>query len=157
MRQTFDSSTAEEKFISEIFSDPVFADAVLTHPWISAAEPPVDQVLENPEFAASLLVFLKAKEQPLSKGLLRLLDCKAGELPKLDRRWYQALIERYLFDESWPLNSSAQLHRKDLLARLRRDGLLSKRELRIVQSRSLKRLLSLSSSKIKACLEKLQG
>ena len=118
--------TAEEKFISEIFSDPVFADAVLTHPWISAAEPPVDQVLENPEFAASLLVFLKAKEQPLSKGLLRLLDCKAGELPKLDRRWYQALIERYLFDESWPLNSSAQLHRKDLLARLRRDGLCRK-------------------------------
>ena len=144
---------AVEKFISEIYSDPVFADAVLTHPWIIAAEPPVDQVLENPEFAVSLLVFLKAKEKPLSKGLLRLLDCKAGELPKLDRRWYQALIERYLFDESWPLNSSAQLHRKDLLARLRREGLLWKRELRIVQSRSLKRLLSLSSSKIKACLE----
>src|SRR5437870_11901564 len=106
------------------------------HRWIKFWRTPSSRCL--------YLSFLKAKEKPLSKGLLRLLDCKAGDLPKLERRWYQALIERYLFDESWPLNPRAQVHRKDLLARLRRDGLLWKRELRIVQSRSLKRLLSLS-------------
>ena len=143
---------AVEKFTRDLSSDEVFADAVRTHPWITADKPLADEVLDEPEFAVSLLVFLKAKGDPLPRALLRLLDCEAKELPDLDRRWYQTLVYRYLYDESWPLNSSGQVHRKDLLARLRNESLLWKRELRIAQSRALKRLLSLSSSKIDACL-----
>jgi hypothetical protein len=77
---------------------------------------------------------------------------READLPTLDRSWWQVLIKAYIDERAWTLTGTAEDHRQHLVRRLRRDRLLWRRELRIEASQSVRTHLSLTSSKIDACV-----
>ena len=133
--------------IDELSRDPEFLAAIVRHPWIT--RPKAEEVLDDPEFAVALLVYLKHRGEKGPAELLALLDVRASEIPDPSRRWWQVLVEKYLFHASFPNTD----HRKALTARLRESRILWRRELRLEKSRAVKTALSLTASKIDACRE----
>jgi superfamily II DNA or RNA helicase len=75
--------------------DPAFLAAVQAHPMISNPEIDPARVFDAPETAVALLVFLKDRQQPLPRHLLRLLGVHAQDLPDLSRCWWQVLVAGY--------------------------------------------------------------
>lgn len=135
----------------ELAASPELASAVSRHPWL--AEPDARAVLDDTEFAASLLVFLHARSQSLPGPLLELLGADAEDLPPLDRRWWNVLLYHYLFGTTWAESTERVEHRDRLKRQLRERGLLRRRELRLRDDRSLATRLSLSPAKLDACVE----
>lgn len=92
---------AVEQLCRDLLKDPLFNYAVENHAWIKADHPPVEAVLKNPALALALLSFLAAQNKPLPANLLSLLDATPADIPSLDRRWWQTLIQGYLWDTTW--------------------------------------------------------
>ena len=142
---------ALESLLSGLFHDPALRAWVETHPWVTAAQPDPEDVLERPEPGVALLVYLRATEGALPLGLLDLLGIRPEELPPLDRRWWQTLLAEYLLQ---PMHApELEVGRDRLAARLRAEGFLWRRELRIDGSREAELTLASSPSKIDACVE----
>jgi superfamily II DNA or RNA helicase len=144
---------AVERLCDELLQDTDFVAGVLNHPWVSAPDPDPEEVLDAPELAVALLVFLRATGSSQPRGLLRLLGCRPDELPKIDRRWWQALIKEYLYGSTWADVPRVRQHRDELKKRMRREGLLWRHQVRILDSRPVKSTLALSSSKIDGCVQ----
>ncbi len=148
--QAYDTSVND--FCTRLYDDPVFRRAVAAHPLLGDDVDPV-LILDDPELAVTLLVFLRAAGQTFPKHLTALLDIKKDELPALDRRWWQVLVKAYLYDRRWLEAFEQGAHRKEVAGALRAAGLLWRRELRLVESRPLKTQLALSPEKIAGCVQ----
>jgi superfamily II DNA or RNA helicase len=149
-RELQEHDAAAEAVCAALLDDEVFRGAVAGHPWVEDGAPDPEKVLERPELAVALLLYLRGARRRLPQGLLELLDARAADLPLLDRGWWQELVGAYLSDRAWKLGDEAREHRKELRKRLRRDGLLWRSELRLDRSRRTK--LALSRAKVDACV-----
>jgi len=136
--------------LSEMASDATLRDAVLGHSWMQADQPDAEAVLEDPEFAIAAMAFLQLCGREPPSALLTLMDCRKEDVPKMDRRWWSILLERYIFAEVWPL--AFKEHRENLLKRMRQTGLLYRRELRLMKHAGLQSGFSQSSAKLESCL-----
>ena len=137
------------QLLSDLTADPALIEAAASHPWITAADLEPKEILEDPELAFALLIFLKRCGREATSALLELLGCQSVGLPPWDRRWAQVLVRAYLRDG---FGAAADEPRRELTRRLRRDGMLWRGELRIKSSRPLERQLSLAEEKIEGCI-----
>ena len=136
--------------LTDLLDDPDFQGEVDRHPWVTAPLPEIAAVLERPELAVALLAFLRATGAGLPPSLMGALELSSGELPVLDRRWWQTLLREYLHGSTFEADEAV---RRTLAKRLRADGLLWRRRLRLARSDVAERTLALSRSKIQACVE----
>jgi superfamily II DNA or RNA helicase len=144
---------AVETVRGELLGDAQFQRLVQQHPWIAKPESSVADILDDPELLSALLIYLKACDTALPRHLLELLDCSADDLPSFDRRWCHVLAQRYLREESWPLDPESETHREAFAGRLRAAGLLWRSELRLQASPSMRNRLRQTKSKVEACVE----
>lgn len=138
---------------NELLDDETFLSITLHHPWVANPSASPQEILDNPELAIALLAYLKTRAEPLPNHLLNLMDTCPLDLPIMTRRWWHILIHSYLFDSVWESLAETNQHRDQLASRLRADGLLYRRELRINESRPIKIQLSLSGAKVQACID----
>ena len=142
---------AVEELLLDLMEDADFQAQVDRHPWVVAESPDPEVVLDRPELAVALLVYLTATEAGLTYPLLEVLNLQPGELPHASRRWWQVLLTEYLFGSTF--DASAKSHRDALATRLRSSALLWRRDLRIGGSRPVVRSLALSAAKVEGCLD----
>jgi superfamily II DNA or RNA helicase len=129
-----------------------FLRIVRQHPWVASPESHVEEILEDPELLTALLIYLRACQEDPPRRLLKLLACRAEDLPAFDRGWCQVLVQRYLREQTWPLAAEAEPHRTALAKHLRAADLLCRRELRLETSPPVRNLLRLTKSKVEACV-----
>ncbi len=129
-----------------------FEALVLAHSWLHASEIE-SEVIRQPEIAVSIMSFMQAKSLPQNNTLLAMLDLEEKDIPALDRKWWQIIVEAMLFSNTTDHNEQQQKFIAALKKQLRASELLNKRDLALVRSRRMERCLSLSSSKIEACSE----
>lgn len=141
-----------DAFCEHWLTDEDFMAELAEHPWCGD-KPDLGEVLAHAEIVHALLVFLHANNAPLPKPLLKLMDLKARDIPKLERRWWQVLIKSYLYDHHWHEGEAGTERRKAMKCQLRDAHLLWRRELRLDQSRIIKSELTLSSAKLDACVD----
>lgn len=134
-----------------LFEDGVFQEIVLAHPWLGEGFDE-REVIKWPRIAIALLVFLKARGLPVSGHVKETLDLDSGDIPDLGRHWWQTLVEAVLFSKSFQHSEGHQKYVAQLKKQLIASELLRKRELSLERSRRLNRSLSLSPSKIEACI-----
>jgi superfamily II DNA or RNA helicase len=138
---------AVEGFVKSIESDDEFLDEVKNHPWLQDPETYVIEILEDPSFFSSMLVFLRHRRVPLPKQAIELISGEQFGIPSFNKEWLETLLEGILFPpEVEPKDLSPVLKRiKDALYRIdaleRRDvNLLSTRKLDAVLKRSITKL-----------------
>lgn len=127
-----------------------FERAVLSHPWLHDTMVE-DDVVKHPKVAVAILCFMRAKNLPLNKALMRVIDLGNRDIPELGRRWWQILVEAVLFSAAFSLQTEHQDFIVTLKRQLKASELLNKRELSLAASRRTERCLSLSTAKIMAC------
>ena len=137
----------------QLFNDEYFIEQIINHPLMRRQTVNVDEILSQPELSIAMLVFLKSKQINLPAGVLKLLGVQLATVPELSRRWWQVLVKSYLFDKHWSDSLERQQHKKELAKILRKQDLLYNRELRLHESRLIKSQLTLSSTKLQACVD----
>ncbi len=148
----FDYDTSVETLRQELLKDAEFLRLVQQHPWIADSGAKLDEMLEDPELLSALVIYLRACGVSPPRRLMKLLGCEVEELPPFERRWCQVLVQRYLREQTWPLDAESERHREALAKRLRSAGLLWRRELRVAASPPVRNMLRLTKSKVEACV-----
>lgn len=142
-----------ETLTAQLSQDQDWLEAVEAHPWIAAPPPDPAEMLDQVELTVGLLVFLRHRGRPLPKALLRALSLSPEELPDLSTRWWQVLLQAFLFDKRWQSVTADLPLRTRLTKELRAQELLSRRELRIDGLKSKQRSFALCPSKVDAVCE----
>lgn len=142
------------EFLDILDADLILFEHMLEHPW--RAEDGGEKFLQSfkqPELIYAVMVYWNAKEISMPTYVQEWLAHSSNPLPALDVFWWQILLREYLFNKDWPHTPISKKHRDQLAKQLRTKGLLFQRELRLTEARPIKRMLSLSSAKMDACLE----
>ena len=149
--RAYDAAVAN--LCDELAHSATFKHAMVQHPWVSRCDDVTPEILDYPELAFALLIFLRFCGALLPVDTLQRLDVDADQLPALDRRWWQVLVHAFLFHPSFVLDEEQNDFKTALAKRLRAQELLSRRELRLNESWPIKRLLASASEKIGVCID----
>ncbi len=142
------------RMLAELLDDPQLHSAVDAHPWL-VAEPPIEEVLDDPPLAFALLSYARATGSGDTTGLAAALSVVGEPLPPLDLDRWEVLLSARLFGQSFRVldESGHEASRKSLARRLRGEGLLWRRSLRFATSPEVDRALSRSEAKVQGCVE----
>ena len=75
-----DFRASVDEFVLRLRSNVAFKDAILSHPWLSVPDQHTEDILDDPEYLSSMVVYLRAVGQEISPavmdtlGLSRKLD-----------------------------------------------------------------------------------
>lgn len=120
-----------------------FYQTVSSHPLFSGAKY-TEEMQEHPSYFAALLVYMKAKNQPVSAADRRLLFGKA--IPDMNENWMEILLQNMLFDNTEDF-SFGETYRETLLYMLKQKGLIEKRHVRLSTTAALEKALISSDGK----------
>lgn len=133
------SKAAYEK----IMGDAVFADAVASHKGLCGLVSD-DELLDNPNYFASLLIYLQAKNIPFPDRLKRLLGTK--RLPEMEASWLELLLQGFLYEDIENYTCD-EVYRKDLISYLKAEGVIEKKKVSFTTTPSIEKLLTTSKGK----------
>ena len=135
---------------SHFMTDNVFAQAIASHDAL-VGRMTDDELLDNPDYLAAMLIFLQAKNIAFPERLRRLLGAK--RLPQMSMAWMEVLLQNFLYKEE---NESGEAYRKEVISYLKAEGLIEKKKVTFTTTPSIEKMLTSSKGKsesIKAIVE----
>lgn len=130
----------------QILANQEFASLVSRHAGLLNPQEHVEQLLENPEYLSSLLVFLNEKHMPVPTELVRMLGAK-GRIPRMNLHWLEVLLQGFLYEDvdSFP---SDPVFREQMMELLKSHGLIQRRKVGLSANENVNKLLRASKGKI---------
>jgi len=127
----------------KLMGDDVFADAIQSHRGLCGLVSD-DELLDKPNYFASILIYLQAKNIPFPDRLKRLLGTK--RLPEMTASWMELLLQGFLYEdvENYTCDEN---YRKDLISYLKAEGLIEKKKVSFTTTPSIEKLLTTSKGK----------
>ena len=126
-----------------------FASAVTNHRFVNGLVSD-EELLEEPNYLAAMLIFLKEKGVPFPARLQRLLGTKS--LPKMSMEWMEYLLQQMLYKD---LTSYA--HAEEYLAALEKelktDRIIEKKKVSFTSTPSIEKMLTTSKGKCESIKE----
>lgn len=127
----------------KLMGDDAFAAVVQSHKGLCGLVSD-DELLDNPNYFASILIYLQAKNIPFPDRLKRLLGTK--RLPEMEVSWMELLLQGVLYEDV-DNYTCEDAYRKDLISYLKAEGLIEKRKISFTTTPSLEKLLTTSKGK----------
>jgi len=127
----------------KLMGDDVFATAVKSHKGLTG-EASDDVLLDDPNYLASLLIFLQAKNIPFPDRLKRLLGTK--RLPEMTPSWMELLLQGFLYSDAESYVVDETYH-KELISYLKAQGIIEKKKVSFTTTPSIEKLLTTSKGK----------
>ena len=103
-----------------------------------------DELLDNPNYLASILIFLQEKGIGFPSRLQKLLG--ARRLPEMSLEWMEELLQGLLYDDTEGY-SCDETYIKNLISELKADGLIEKKKVTLVTNPSVEKMLTTSKGK----------
>ena len=127
----------------KLMGDDVFADAIQSHRGLCGLVSD-DELLDKPNYFASILIYLQAKNIPFPDRLKRLLGTK--RLPEMTASWMELLLQGFLYEdvENYTCDEN---YRKNLISYLKAEGLIEKKKVSFTTTPSIEKLLTTSKGK----------
>ena len=135
------------KFVDALSRSADFVAALEHHPWVADPESHIEQILDEPEYFSSILVFLNAVRHRIPGPALKVLGVPGRRLPSLNLEWIEVLLTGCLyrdadnFAQAKPALESAE---RDL----RRIGAIERRQVLLRATREIEKALTYSISKL---------
>ncbi len=120
---------AVDSFVQRLRSNTAFMAALVIHPWLRSPNTHVEEILDNPQYLSSMVVYLHAVGEEVSTDVLHTLGLSRQRIPALDLEWLEILLSYCLYD-----NRERSLESEAVLKTLRRELL----ELGAVEHRRIK-------------------
>ena len=133
----------------KLMGDTVFADAVQSHKGLCGLVSD-DELLDNPNYFASILIYLQAKNIPFPDRLKRLVGTK--RLPKMQASWMELLLQGFLYEDTGNYTCDEN-YRKDLISYLKAEGIIEKKKVSFTTNPSVEKLLTTSKGKCESIKE----
>jgi hypothetical protein len=144
-----DFRAAIDSFVQRLRSTEEFKTALRVHPWILHPDGYVESILDNPQYLSSMIIYLKATGEEISKDLLKLLGLPNKRIPALDLEWLEILLSNCLYTDVKnfrPHESLFKALRRELLA----IGAIEHRKVKLRSPSDQARLLTTSVTKLKS-------
>ena len=147
-----DFRAAATGFVERLKSNAAFRAAVCAHPWMTPVSAHVEEILERPEYASSLVIYLNATGAAVPNELLHTLGLPHKRIPALELEWLEILLTQCLYKDAESYRGN-----EALLKTIRRELL----EIRAIERRKVKlrspsdylKLLTGSVTKLKSVEE----
>lgn len=132
-----------QKMYLKLMSDTIFASVIQSHKGLCGMVSD-DELLDKPNYLASILIFLQAKGIGFPERLKRLLGTK--QLPNMSAEWMEELLQGLLYDDTVGY-SCEEKYIQDLITELKADGLVEKKKVMLVSNPSVEKMLTTSKGK----------
>ena len=147
-----DFRIAVDGFVQRLKANVAFRSAVGAHPWITAAPAHVEEILEQPEYASSLVIYLHATKAEVPSEVLHTLGLPNKSIPALELEWLEILLSECLYrDADNYRGNEAQL--KAIRHELLEMGAIERRRVKLRNPSDHLKLLTTSSTKLKSVEE----
>lgn len=131
--------------MDELTTNADFINLIRNHPYIKDSDVYIEEILENPKFYSSMLIFLKAAGIEVSKEHVKVLG-HSKEIPELDAKWLEVLLQNIIFDSRDTFRDIEFL--KVIEKRLYEIGAIEKKEVLLTNNSNLQKLFINSISKL---------
>lgn len=139
-------------FCKEILGDSEFINALMNHPAVIDAKAHAEEILSDPEYFSSIVIYLNHIKKIFSHGVLSVLGVSSPRIPALTAEWLETLLTRALYgdDKLLPLAEEGQ---KRLKQRLSRIGVVERRKVFLKNTKQITKSLMQSMSKLDSIVE----
>src|SRR5215469_4105606 len=88
-----------DSFVESLRQNREFATAVAVHPWVSDPNSHIEEILEDPQYLSSMLVYLNAVGERVPREALRCLGVGSRLIPPLGLDWLEILLTHCLYTD----------------------------------------------------------
>src|SRR5215469_5136699 len=88
-----------DSFVESLRQNREFATAVAVHPWVSDPNSHIEEILEDPQYLSSMLVYLNAVGEQVPREALRCLGVGSRLIPPLGLDWLEILLTHCLYTD----------------------------------------------------------
>ncbi len=110
----------------------------------------VDEILEEPSYLSSMLIYLQAENVPVPHEYRRILGAK--KLPEMDTYWMEILLQKLLYDDTEHFDATPEFVEK-LTEKLKLFGLIEKRRVTLQNKSSVEKMMITSAGKMQSILD----
>src|SRR6266849_644811 len=144
-----DFRAAVDIFVQHLRANGTFTAALLSHPWMTTPNNHVEEILENPQYLSSLVVYVHAVGGDVSADVLNVLGLPHGRIPVLDLSWLETLLSHCLYTDPEIFAGSETLF-KSLRHELLKIGAIEHRKVKLRNPSDHTKLLTTSVTKLKS-------
>ena len=131
--------------IDELTTNTDFINLIRNHPYFKDCDVYIEEILENPKFYSSMLIYLNAAGIEVSKEHVKVLG-HTKDIPALDARWLEVLLQNIIFDNRDTFKDMEFLSLIE--KRLHEMGAIEKKEVLLTNNSNLQKLFINSISKL---------
>lgn len=141
-----------DKLFQEIKNDATIIKAIETHPiWRNPMEE-LDWIYKNLACYSACLIFLNANGKEIPETHLEIIGDTKLQIPALSHEWIEILLDFYLY-EGKEYFQEFEEHQTVLENRLRRHGVIERRQVKFSQNKRVTGILTSSISKLNGISE----
>ena len=144
-----DFRAAADVFVQHLRANGTFTAALLSHPWMTTPNNHVEEILENPQYLSSMVVYVHAVGGEVSVDVLNVLGLPHERIPVLDLSWLETLLSDCLYTDAVSFAGNETLF-KSLRHELLEIGAIEHRKVKLRNPSDHTKLLTTSVTKLKS-------
>lgn len=135
------------KFLNALKTNRAFLDAFYLHPWVSNTKEHVGDILGEPTFFSSIIIFMNAVGIKTPRYALDILGVGNSEIPDLTPQWLERLLTGVLYTHAEHFADSEET--LDAIRKeLKRIGAIERRKVILDNTKEIQKLLASSLGKL---------
>lgn len=95
-----DFRAAVSAFVEHLRQNRDFATAVAIHPWITNPNAYLEEILDDPEYLSSIVVYVNAVGEQVPRDVLQVLGIGSKSIPPLGLDWLEILLTHSLYTDT---------------------------------------------------------
>lgn len=143
-----DFRASVSEFVSHLNSSGTFADAILSHPWLSAPNQHTEEILDDPEYLSSMVVYLQAVGREIPSTVIAALGFSHRRIPEFNLEWLEVLLSHCLYHDAQNFKESEPIL-KGIRHELLNIGAIERRKVTLRNPSDHLKLLTTSVTKLK--------
>ena len=147
-----DFRASVDAFVAKLKGNVAFRDAILLHPWISAPDQHTEDILDDPEYLSSMVVYLNAIGQEVPNAVMSILGLSRKRIPELNLEWLEVLLSNCLYRDSQNFSKS-EAALKAIRHELLGMGAVERRKVKLRNPSDHLKLLTTSVTKLESVAE----
>lgn len=132
-------------FVQTLKKDRTFIDLLEKHPWLTRTDENLEDILDNPAYFSSMIIFLKHAGSLKWQEIVHILGTEGDDVPLLTPEWLEELLSGCLFHDAHIKQVGIiQAYKREL----KRIGAIERRKVHFRSTKKMDRLLMRSASKL---------
>lgn len=143
---------AVDSFVQRLKATEEFKSALLLHPWMMFPDSHVEEILDNPAYLSSMLIYLKDNGAKISAEIVGAFGLPHKRIPPLNLEWLEILLTNCLYADAKSFTNNEATF-KSFRHELLTIGAIEHRKVKLRNPSDQARLLTASASKLKSIEE----